>query len=136
MCLSHVRNIWYNNLISMLGRWGDFYDWKWITTAGTRHDLVLPVFLPRFFLKVGGHVLRVQANWSPLAEQRHTLQSCWMTEPGSHTWSKKGKICFSINFTSQNALWPHEISGFHCCECQDYQPQMWCQHHQQEGKIT
>ena len=72
-------------------------------TVGYRHDHELPVFLPRFSLEAGGHILRVQANRSPVAEQRHVLQSCLTTEPGSHTCSKKGKICFSTNYTSQNA---------------------------------
>jgi hypothetical protein len=86
----------------MLGRLGDYYDWKWITTASNRHDIMLPVFLPRFSLEAGGHILRVQANWSPVAEQRHVLQSCVVTEPGSHTCSKKGKIC--LNTTAHHKM--------------------------------
>jgi hypothetical protein len=65
---------------------------------------MLPVFLPRFSLGGSGHILRVQTHRSPAAEQRHVLQSRVMTERGSHSCSKKGRVCFSTKFTSQNAL--------------------------------
>jgi hypothetical protein len=50
---------------------------------------VFPVFLPRFSLVDGGQIFRVQAAPSPSFEQRHVLQSCLKTEPGSQFNARK-----------------------------------------------